>query len=110
MRHQSILTPDWQAEDRALPVSPDSETLALLRGFLRPILEDATSWQDLRARLANKGYRVAFRSGHLALVNAESDKAICTGSMLGVPLRDIAQRIGRPAIKAHADGMSGDLA
>lgn len=93
----------------ALPNPLDSETRVLLNGFLTPILERAGSWTDLRAQLAAKGYGISFRAGRMVLMNIESGDALCTGRTLGVPLRMLAHRLGRPAIKAHRDGISGEL-
>lgn len=93
----------------ALPGPLDSETLALLRGFLSPILETAPSWDALQTRLMEKGYGIAFCEGHLVIANAETGKPICTGRSLGVPLKQISERIGRPCVRAHSDGHTGAL-
>lgn len=113
MRYQSDSSAGWRdaaASDDVLPPPLDCETLALLRSFLTPLLEAAGSWGDLVERLAAKGYGVAFRDGHLVVINAETDMPICTGTMLGVPLRTLAARLGRPCVKSHRDGHSGNLA
>lgn len=108
----------YQSEDMAgragantqggLPAPRDCETLVLLRAFLRPILETAASWQDILVRLSEKGYGLAFREGHLVILD-EAGQGLCTGSSLGIPLREIAARIGRPAVRASADGHAGEL-
>ena len=73
-----------------------------------PILREGRSWAEIADRLSAKGYGLAFREGHLVLLN-EDGAALCTGSALGMPLRDIAARIGRPAIRASLDGQRGAL-
>ncbi|MBV2359694.1 hypothetical protein KUH32_07905 [Thalassococcus sp. CAU 1522] len=92
------------------PAPLDCETLALLRSFLAPILETGRSWDDIADRLQEKGFGLAFRVGHLVLTNLESGETLCTARSLGVPLREISARIGRPQIRAHSGGVSGDLA
>jgi len=86
----------------------DSETQAMLRSFLGPILETASSWRDLSARLGQKGFGLAFRDGRLMITN-ERGEALCTGRALGVPLSALAQRLGRPRLKADPSGRRGVL-
>ncbi|MDU8910099.1 hypothetical protein [Aestuariicoccus sp. MJ-SS9] len=93
-----------------LPAPPDCETAALLRAFLTPILERASSWDDLTRGLAGKGYGIAFRAGHLVLLRLDTGAAVCTGQFLGVPLRSLSARLGRPCVKVHRGGRSGSLA
>lgn len=88
----------------------DCETLALLRGFLTPILETADSWDSLARGLRGKGFDLTFRAGHLVILRAETGEALCTGRALGVPLRSLSARIGKPCIRAHSGGGAGDLA
>ena len=109
MKHDPQAIDPWADGQRALPVCPDSETLALLRGFLTPLLEAAGSWTELSEQLQIKGYGLSFRQGHMVITNLATGQAICTGAMLGVPLREIAGRIGRPAVRANCDGQSGEL-
>lgn len=92
----------------AIPAPIDSETQALLRLFLAPILETASNWRELSDRLGSKGYGLGFRQGRLVILN-DQGHAICTGRGLGVPLAAIAKRIGRPNIRAQTDGVSGIL-
>lgn len=99
-----------QPANDPLPAPPDSETAALLRGFLTPILEQARSWDELTTGLSRKGYGIAFRAGHLVLLRLDTGAAICTGRFLGVPLRALSDRLGRPCIKVHRGGLSGSLA
>lgn len=113
MRYQSEITAGFvQAAQPmgTLPAPLDCETVALLRGFLTPILESATGWADLADRLDQKGYGIAFREGHMVITDADTDSGICTGANLGVPLRALSARLGRPCIKVHRDGHSGRLA
>lgn len=98
------------AEQRRLPVSPDVETLTLLRSFLGPIIEGAQDWQDLCQQMECKGFGLTFLHGHLVILNIETGASICTGAMLGTPLHSISQRLGRPAVRANPDGISGQLA
>ncbi len=88
----------------------DCETASLLRGFLLPVFETATGWPELRRRLVAKGYDIAFRDGHMVLINLETRQALCTGTVLGMPLRSLAARLGRPTVIAHRDGATGELA
>lgn len=92
-----------------LPRPLDSEALSLLRLFLSPILEGAKNWQTLSEQLARKGFRVTFRQGHMVILN-DTGEGLCTGSDLGVPLARLAERIGRPRVRAHRTGRAGELA
>jgi hypothetical protein len=110
MRHDPEARDTWSEARPAsgLPAPLDCETLALLRRFLVPILEESASWDELATRLDAKGYGLAFREGHLVILN-ERGTGLCTGRMLGVPLRVIARRIGRPVIRASIDGHAAAL-
>ncbi len=90
-------------------IALDCETASLLRGFLLPVFETATNWADLRRRLVSKGYDIAFRDGHMVLLNLETQQTLCTGTVLGTPLRSLAARLGRPTVIAHRDGASGEF-
>lgn len=102
--------PNVEATGRGLPAPLDCETALLLRSFLTPLLEGATSWRGLADALADKGYGLGFREGHLVIHNADSGEPICTGNTLGVPLKVLAKRLGRPAVRVHQGGATGDLA
>lgn len=91
-----------------MPVPLDSETAMLLRTVLLPHFEHATSWGDLCSRLAAKGYAITFRSGHLVLED-ETGKPVCTGSMIGSPLSRLADRLGRPKLRTDCSGASATL-
>lgn len=110
MRHQPELEAGWTdaTATPSLPAPLDCETRALVRQFLAPILETSTSWADMGERLAAKGYRLGFLSGHL-VIRTSDGTALCTGSGIGIPLAEISARIGRPCVKAHSDGRSGEL-
>lgn len=109
MRHDPQAFAGWErAGTPGLPGPLDCESRALLRLFLAPILESSPSWTQIVAGLAAKGYRLAFREGHLVILD-EMAQPICTGSDLGVPMAQISARIGRPCVRAHADGQSGVL-
>lgn len=102
----------WNDVNRTVPKLPaplDSETAALLRAFLVPILEGSSSWGEMRSALLKKGYDVKFRMGRFVLVSIASGEAVCTGKALGVPLRALSSRLGRPMVKAHPDGRTGEL-
>ncbi|TCS65327.1 hypothetical protein EDD52_104113 [Primorskyibacter sedentarius] len=93
----------------SIPVQPDSETVSLLRSFLCPILDQARDWKNLRATLVKRGYGLAFREGHMVIVEADTDRVICTGQHIGTPLRSLVQRLGRPSVVVHRNGLSGEL-
>ncbi|WP_323767315.1 hypothetical protein [Antarctobacter sp.] len=111
MLHAAISQANWPnvPKTSGLPRPLDSEALALLRLFLSPILEGAKSWQTLSEQLARKGFRVTFRLGHMVILN-DTGEGLCTGSDLGVPLARLAERIGRPRVRAHREGQAGELA
>jgi hypothetical protein len=103
------ITATVDAADTAdLPPPLESETLALLRSFLGPILETAHSWDGLRTELAAHGYSIGFHTGRLVLVN-EYGRAVCTGRCLGTPLSVLAARLGRPHVRADRSGRHGWL-
>ncbi|MCT4554864.1 MAG: hypothetical protein N4A53_09280 [Pelagimonas sp.] len=91
-----------------LPQPRDCETLYLWRCVLMPVVEGAHSWQALAQDLSHKGYGLGFCRGHLVILD-EAGAPLCTGSSLGTPLRDLAARLGRPNVRAHANGVSGVL-
>ncbi|SPF79644.1 hypothetical protein [Pseudoprimorskyibacter insulae] len=93
----------------SLPAPLDIETQVLLRTFLVPVIENATSWPDLRKALAAKGYSIGFRHGRLVLVSSDTGQPVCTGKGLGVPLRDLAQRLGRPIVTMNPGGLTAEL-
>lgn len=87
----------------------DSETACLLRSFMVPAINSARDWADLRTTLERKGFTIAFRDGRLIFKSIDTGREICTGNFLGTPLRDLAKKLGRPCVRAHADGHTGSL-
>jgi len=110
MKHQPHAHAGWATAQTAsgLPVPLDCETLALLRLFLSPILETSNSWAELSDALRAKGYDLAFREGHLVVLN-DLGIPLCTGREIGVPLAEISARIGRPCVRADRSGHAGAL-
>ncbi len=114
MRHQPDDKAGWTSAQfgaqpaSGLPNPMDCETRALLRLFLAPILETASTWTELAERLALKGFALTFRQGHLVILN-EDGAPLCTGSDMGVPMAKIAARIGRASVRAHRGGATGTL-
>ncbi|SLN22663.1 hypothetical protein ROJ8625_00886 [Roseivivax jejudonensis] len=97
-------------DDTTLPGKLDSETRCQLRRFLRPLLDAAPDWPGLARTLAARGYTLGFRDGRLLVIDAMSGRPICTGSDLDRPLAALARRLGRPRLRATADGHSAALA
>ncbi|MCA0997432.1 hypothetical protein [Alloyangia pacifica] len=93
----------------SLPQDPDCETAALLRMVVLPQIEGACSWPDLVSRLRSKGFGLGFRSGRMILSRLDSGAEVCTGRSLGAPLRALALRLGRPALRLSRDGRSAQL-
>ena len=91
-----------------MPAPIDSETAMLLRTALLGHFEQATSWGDLCERLKRKGYEIAFRAGHLVLVD-DRGTAVCTGAMLGSPLSKLAARLGRLRLRSDCSGSNAVL-
>ncbi|WP_260349764.1 hypothetical protein [Alloyangia mangrovi] len=92
-----------------MPGDLDSETAALLRMVVLPQIEAASSWGDLVMRLREKGFGLGFRAGRMILNRLDSGAEICTGRSLGAPLRGLAARLGRPALRLSRDGLSARL-
>ncbi|PWE33518.1 hypothetical protein DDZ14_04825 [Maritimibacter sp. 55A14] len=82
----------------------DCETAVLLRAHLRPILAGAESWADLLDGLHRRGFGLAFREGRLFLTDHDSSQSICTMRFLGMPLADLAARLGRLSMQAVPGG------
>ncbi|WP_226625985.1 hypothetical protein [Alloyangia pacifica] len=74
-----------------------------------PQIEAASSWADLVRRLGEKGFGLGFRAGRMILNRLDSGDEICTGRSLGAPLRALAARLGRPALRLSRDGLSAQL-
>ena len=101
-------TQTGRLNDTGFLSSLDCESQAVLRLVLVPILETAPDWRTLSQGIRSKGYDLGFRDGRLVILS-ETGETICTGRSLGVPLRSIAQRIGRPCIRADRTGRAGHL-
>jgi len=109
---QSLPAPLWQPAGalgkRGSP-QVDSETAALFRAVLRPLIAQSVSWSSLMDTLRHKGYGLAFRDGRLFLTTHETGKRVCSLRFLGMPLRDLVARLGRPVVRAipgrRADGI-----
>jgi len=86
----------------------DSETAALFRAALCPLISQSVSWPALMDILRDKGYGLAFRGGRLFLTNLSTGTRVCSLRFLGMPLRDLVARLGRPNVRAlpghQADG------
>jgi len=100
---QSFPGPLWQpANVLGKPGTPqlDSETAALLRAILRPLIAQSVSWPALMDALRHKGYGLAFRDGRLFLISYDTGKRVCSLRFLGSPLVDLVERLGRPIVRA----------
>ena len=107
-----VLPPSDPEKPRApdtMPGDLDSESAALLRMVVLPQIEAASSWGDLVMRLREKGFGLGFRAGRMILNRLDSGAEICTGRSLGAPLRGLAARLGRPALRLSRDGLSARL-
>lgn len=89
-----VPTPQAQSPDSP---AMDSESAALLRGWLHPLIAGCPSWEALDLALQRHGYRLAFRDGRLCLTREGS--CICSMRFLGVGLRELSLRLGRPAVR-----------
>ena len=87
----------------------DCETAALLRAVILPAFSSAASWAGLADSLRNKGYRLAFQSGRLCLMDRSTGMRVCGLRFLGIELRDLVRRLGRPTVVARGDGANGEL-
>ena len=92
-----------------LPAPLDCETRALLHMALAPILEQACCWSDLADTLAERGYQLGFARGHLVIRQGDG-APLCTGGAIGFPLCELAERFGRPTVRADRGGSLGNLA
>ena len=91
------------------PAMLDSETACLMRSYMVPAIDAAQDWTDLNETLGRKGLEIGFRDGRLVFKRLDTGEEVCTGRFLGTPLRDLVRKLGRPCIKAHADGHTGSL-
>ena len=98
------------AKNPPMPAAPslvieeyDSETAALMRSCLCPLIDKANSWQELIQGLTKRDYGLAIRAGRLVVIRCASGEQICTMRYLGTSLRDLSARWGRPMIAARRD-------
>jgi len=77
----------------------DSESAALLRCWLQPLIARSSSWEALSAALARRGYALGFRDGRLCLTNRQDGTCICTMRFLGAGLTELVGRLGRPVVR-----------
>ena len=109
---------DFEAEKVSLPTMTgrtgsadlDCESAMLLRSVILPLFEQSASWDSLIDRLKAKGYRLGFRDGALCLTDRSTGTRVCGLRFLGLTLRDLIQRLGRPLVVAHpGNRANGDL-
>jgi hypothetical protein len=107
---QPFPEPSWQTGNNANLDVPevDSETAALFRAVLRPLIVQSISWSNLLDTLDTKGYGLTFRDGRLFLTSQSSGRRVCSLRFLGLPLVDLVARLGRPIVRVQpgkrADG------
>jgi hypothetical protein len=82
----------------------DSESAALFRAWVCPLLARAESWSGLAATLAARGYGLAIRDGRLVLIRHDSGECLCSLRFLGTSLRELAGRLGRPMVRPLPGG------
>ncbi|WP_170460500.1 hypothetical protein [Ruegeria arenilitoris] len=87
----------------------DCETAALLRAVIRPLFAGAASWAGLADTLREKGYRLAFQSGRMCLMDRATGKRLCGLRFLDIELKDLVRRMGRPVVVARGDRADGEL-
>ena len=87
----------------------DCETAALLRAAIRPLFTNAANWGSLTDILREKGYRLAFRDGRLCLTDTRTGARVCGLRFLGLDLKDLVRKLGRPVVIARGDQADGDI-
>ena len=87
----------------------DCETAALMRAVIRPVFTSAASWAGLASSLHEKGYRLRFQNGRLCLLDKTSGSRVCGLRFLGLELKDLVGRLGRPVVVARGQDADGDL-
>ncbi len=88
----------------------DCESASLMRGWLLPILNRASSWPALCEALQANGYVLAFRHGTLCLTDQHTGAPVCSLQSLGISLRELVVRLGRPvARRTDRDTGRGEL-
>lgn len=86
--------------------NPDFEAGILLRSLVLPAFDNATSWHNLVDALDSIGFGLSIRQGRLSLIDGANGQRICTGRFLGMPLKELTERFGKPVVVAtgEADG------
>lgn len=98
----------WQSEIDAPLI--DSETAALIRAWMCPLIDDADSWSGLARCLAARGYALAIRSGRLVLLQRDTGTVLCSLRFMGTSLRELSKRFGRPMVRPVPGATaSGDI-
>ncbi|SHE50655.1 hypothetical protein SAMN05444279_103128 [Ruegeria intermedia] len=87
----------------------DCETAALLRAVIRPLFASAVTWAGLADSLREKGYRLAFQSGRMCLMDLATGARLCGLRFLDIELLDLVRRLGRPVVVARGDSADGEL-
>lgn len=87
----------------------DCETAALMRAVIRPVFTGAASWTGLADTLREKGYRLAFQRGRMCVMDRATGVRLFGLRFLGIELRDMVRRLGRPIVVARGGGASGEL-
>lgn len=77
----------------------DYETSAMMRSWIHPLVTQSTCWPSLTEALRRRGYTLGFRDGRLWLTDADSGDKVCTMRHMGSSMRDLASRLGRPAVR-----------
>ena len=80
--------------------NPDFETGIFLRSLVLPAFEKAETWRDLVAALDSVGFGLTIQKGRLTLTDCHSGEQICTGRYLGMALKDLVKRFGKPIVKS----------
>ncbi len=87
----------------------DCETAALLRATILPVFSSAASWAGLTDILKDKGYRLVFRDGRMCITDHATGDRVCGLRFLGLELKDLVLRLGRPIVVARGQQADGDV-
>ncbi len=88
------------------PAQYDCETAYLLRAVILPIFDAAPCWDALIDLLEAKGYHPMFRGGELCLTRQSDGARICGLRFLGLDMRELVARLGRPCVLPCAGQMA----
>lgn len=78
------------------PVRADEQLIAPLRARLAIDLAYGQNWNDIQARLRQKGFILREAGGGLALHSYPADQRICKASELGFSYGKLMQRLSAP--------------